>query len=114
VNWCTVSDQGLPRPDIVVLLDAEVDNVKQRKNFGLHDVSENVEFLKMVKEGYKRFEKYHYWKIIDGNQKKDKIHKEIVSQVESLINDYKRGGDDFENNFYPYSVGEDLFMYNNI
>jgi thymidylate kinase len=101
----------LPRPDIVILLDIDVDKLSARKV--ITDLA-LTEKLRHARDSLKRFEKYHYWRIIDANQKKDKINKDIVSQIESLLNDYNRGGEDFENNFYPYSVGEDLFMYNNI
>jgi thymidylate kinase len=110
-----IADQGLPRPDIAIHLDVDFEKfLSTRKEVAEDTKDTKSEYLKSIREGYKRFEKYHYWKVVDANSKKEKVHLEIVSQIESLINDYKRGGEDFENNFYPHSIGEDLFMYNNI
>lgn len=55
-----------------------------------------------------------YWRVIDALQDKEAVHKDITDQVEALMNEYNRPGDDMMKNYYPYSIGLDLFKVENI
>ena len=63
----------------------------------------------------KLFHNYKYWRVIDANNTKDDIHNLIIKELEILIKQYESNNDDdFVKNFYPTSIGEDLFMYKDI
>ena len=107
-------DQGLPRPDIVFQLDTDIDKIKQRENFG-DEIYEREEFQKRVRKEFKRFEHYRYWRIINADQEKEKVHNDIIAELENLRKEYEANeNDDFSRNFFPNSIGEDLFMYKDI
>ncbi len=92
----------------------EIDNSKERDDFG-DEIYEKEEFQKKVKKEYKRYENHKYWRLINASQTKDKVHSDIVEVLESLMKEYDSNSlDDFERNFYPKSIGEDLFMYKDI
>lgn len=106
-------DQGLPRPDIVFQLDADIDEIKNREGFG-DERYETENFQKNVRDNFKKFENFMYWRVIDALQDKDAVHRDITNQIEALMNEYNRPGDDMMKNHYPYSIGLDLFKVENI
>lgn len=111
MEWCLCPDQGLPRPDIVFQLDADIDKIKKRDGFG-EEKYETEEFQKRVQKAFQNFHKFKYWNIIDANQDVNKIHQDITAGVEKLLKEYSKSDtDEFKKNFYPNSIGEDLFMY---
>ena len=80
--------QGLLRPDKVLFIESNI-------NFDL-----------------KNFNKKIYWKSFNPN-KTVEIIDEIIN-LEKKYNDMTiKERDDFELNFYPYSIGEDLFLNDN-
>ena len=112
-KWCLVPDQGLPRPDIVFQLDADIDEIKHREGFG-DERYETENFQKNVRDNFKKFENYHYWRVIDAFQDRDVVHREITDHILSLVNEYNKPGDDIKKNYYPNSIGLDLFTKENI
>lgn len=114
MEWSLVSDQGLPRPDIVFQLDADIDQIKNREGFG-EEIYEREDFQRKIKKEFKYFHTYKYWKVINANADKDSIHKVIVDQVEKMLQEYNKvEGDEFIKNFYPNTIGEDLFKFQDI
>ncbi len=92
----------------------EIETVKDRDDFG-DEIYEKEDFQQIVRKEYKRFENHKYWKIINANQDKDKVHSNIVENLEILMKEYQSNSlDEFNKNFYPNSIGEDLFMYKDV
>ncbi len=109
-KYALVPDQGLLRPDLVIQLDMPVDELKKRTGFG-EERYEKEELQKKVQENYKLFHKKIYWRLINANQDKQKVHEDIVEVVKTLIALYdKEEKGDNENNSYPVDIKEDLFM----
>ena len=74
---------------------------------------EKEEFQKKVGNEYKRFHNYLYWKVIKADQDKEKVHQDIVSELEVMIKKYSSNdSEEFSRNYYPNSVGQDLFKTN--
>ncbi len=95
-------------------MDLDISKTKLRKDFGT-EIYEKDEFQKKVREEYKKFTSYKYWKVIDADQEPENVHRDIIEQLEILMKTYASNEtDDFSKNFYPKSVGEDLFMYKDI
>jgi dTMP kinase len=114
LDWVKCPDQGLLRPDIVFQLDIGIDKIKERKDFG-DEIYEKEEMQSKISKVFEVFHKYKYWQLINANKSKDEIHKEIVLNLEKLLDEYKANtNDQFKKNFYPDSIGEDLFMYPDI
>ena len=74
-----------------------------------------MDFQQKVRKEYKRFENHKYWNVINADQEKDKVHSNVIAHLESLMKEYDSNEtDDFKRNFYPDSIGEDLFMYKDV
>jgi len=73
-----IPDQTLPRPDIVFQLDADHNLIVNRENYG-DEIYEKQEFQKKLREEYKFFQGYKYWRVIDALRSKEEVSKEIIS-----------------------------------
>jgi dTMP kinase len=104
-----IPDQTLPRPDIVFQLDADDKLIVNRENYG-DEIYEKQEFQKKLREEYKFFQGYKYWRIIDALRPKEEVNKDIITEIEKLILIYENTKiTEFDKNNYPNSVREDLF-----
>jgi dTMP kinase len=101
------------RPDIVIQLDAEIEEIKNREGFGMERY-ETEDFQRNVRDNFKKFEKYIYWNLVNANRDKLFVHRDIVAKVEELLDNYSTCSDDAVKNYYPYNIGEDLFTSDNM
>lgn len=66
LNWCMVTEQGLPKPDLVIYLRVDqVENISQRKGFG-DEIYEKEQFQKQVKGIYENCLVENEWKVVDA------------------------------------------------
>lgn len=104
-----IPDQTLPRPDIVFQLDADDKLLVNREDYG-DEIYEKQEFQKKLREEYKFFHSYKYWRVIEALRPKEDVSKEIVNEIEKLISSYENPeNSQLDKNNYPNSVKEDLF-----
>ncbi|UWX11329.1 CRPV-220 [Crowpox virus] len=87
LEWCKLTDSGLPLPDLVIFLDISASESSDRENFGM----ERYETASFQDEVRKRF--YDLikdtdsvnWKVIDATKTIEDIHEEIKLLVEDVI-----------------------------
>jgi len=84
-KWLENLDVGLPKADLVILLD-----VTQKESFSRSPRNEkgkimkrdkfekNEQFSRKISEIYRTTAKKKHWKIIDASKPKEKIHEEIL------------------------------------
>lgn len=103
-------DKGLVRPDLVIQLDCNIDDISKREGYG-DEIYEVDEFQRKVRENFKVFHKKIYWKIVNANRSKEEIHSEIMEIVDAIIKKYseKKDSNQKENNAFPNDICEDLF-----
>jgi hypothetical protein len=119
-EWCMHPDKGLIRPDLVFQIKVDIDKLAERENYG-SEVNDKDELQKTIRDNYKKmFHSHRYWKLIEPGTI-DVVHKNILNEIQELKNKYdnistenQEVWSDFEKNFYPKSIGEDLFMYDKI
>ena len=79
-------DQFLPQPDIIILVD--IDPTTAMKRLEDKDRNEqNLEYLQKVRRNYliEYYINQEKWKLIDGTEREQDIHKRIVSMVEEIL-----------------------------
>lgn len=96
IDWCKQPDIGLPRPDLIILLDLPTEISMSRGEFG----SERYEQLNMqssVRLGYRMLMECEpeeicgtrkIWKLIDATRSKEEIEIEVLNaaiEVQSLV-----------------------------
>ena len=78
LNWLEGLDSGLPKPDLVIVLDVSQKDSFHRKKSRRDKFEKNREFSKKVSKTYRVLAKAKHWKIVDGTKTKDEVHKSIM------------------------------------
>jgi len=84
-KWLENLDAGLPKSDLVILLDVSSKDSFLRKKSNRDKFERNKEFLKKISRIYKTTAKKQRWKIIDASKPKDKVHQEILKAFAKKI-----------------------------
>ncbi len=77
-NWLENLDAGLPKADLVILLDVTQKESFRRQRTNRDKFEKNEEFLKKISKIYCITAKKKHWKIIDASKSKEEIHEEIM------------------------------------
>jgi len=84
VERCKKPDAGLPAPDLVIFLDALVQDVKKRSQYG-EERYEKEEFQKKVRESFNKHMIKSDWLVIDALKSMDEIESQVLSAVLETI-----------------------------
>ncbi len=77
-KWLENLDAGLPRDDLVILLDVTQKESFRRQKTRRDKFEKNEEFLRKISKIYRATAKKKHWKIIDASKSKQEIHEEIL------------------------------------
>ncbi|MBA4451708.1 MAG: dTMP kinase [Nitrosopumilaceae archaeon] len=77
-NWLENLDAGLPKADLVILLDVSQQESFQRKKTNRDKFEKNKDFLKNISKIYRTTAKKKRWKIVDATKSKEEVHQEIL------------------------------------
>jgi dTMP kinase len=84
-NWLENLDAGLPRADLVILLDVTQKESFRRQKTNRDKFEKNEEFLRKISKIYRSTAKKKHWKIINASKSKEEIHKEIMETFSKKI-----------------------------
>ncbi|MCV0430869.1 dTMP kinase [Nitrosopumilus sp.] len=77
-KWLESLDEGLPKADLVILLDVTQKESFRRQKTHRDKFEKNEEFLRKISKLYRTTAKKKHWKIIDASKPKDEVHEEIL------------------------------------
>ena len=77
-KWLENLDIGLPKADLVILLDVTQKESFHRQKTRRDKFEKNEEFLRKISKIYRATAKKKHWKIIDASKSKQEIHDEIL------------------------------------
>jgi dTMP kinase len=83
MEWCKMPEVGLPRPDLVLLLDLDVAILANRKGFGAERY-EKLDLQKRVRDAYMQL-RDDSWILINANQSVDDVAVEVMAAVKAVI-----------------------------
>lgn len=84
-KWLENLDAGLPKADLVILLDVTQRESFNRKKTNRDKFEKNEEFLRKISKNYRVIAKKKHWKIIDASKSKNEVHKEILKVFSKKI-----------------------------
>ena len=84
-KWLENLDTGLPKADLVILLDVSQKESFNRQKTNRDKFEKNEEFLKKISKIYKTTAKKKRWKIIDATKSKQEVHEEIMKTFSKKI-----------------------------
>lgn len=79
--WLESLDRGLPRSDIVILLDSGGAESLARKPAGRDRFERDAEFLGRVSRAYRRMARRGRWRVIDASLPRADIHAQVLRAV---------------------------------
>lgn len=77
-SWLEGLDRGLPRSDLVILLDISQKESFRRKTTHRDKFEKNDAFLQKILDTYRTVAKRRRWKIIDAAKPKQEVHENIL------------------------------------
>ncbi len=84
-KWLENLDAGLPKADLVILLDVTQKESFHRQKTHRDKFEKNEEFLRKISKIYRTTAKKKHWQIIDASKSKQEIHKEILKTFSKKI-----------------------------
>jgi len=89
LDWCKLSDVGLPKPDLVCFMDDTEGIVKNRENFG-EGRFELEHFQRKVKENYMKLSDSS-WVTVSTDGTLVEVEEELYNIVEKEVNKIEKG-----------------------
>nr|AIF22195.1 thymidylate kinase (tmk) [uncultured marine thaumarchaeote SAT1000_08_G06] len=79
-KWLQKLEEGLPKADLVIVLDASQNDSFSRKK-SKRDRFEKIKIFQKISQIYRRLAKKHRWKIVNASGTKQEVHKEILKII---------------------------------
>jgi len=83
--WLEGLDAGLPKSDLVIVLDVPQNESFKRKKQNRDKFEKNAKFSQTISRTYRKLAKKKRWKIIDATQSKDDVHQDIMRVLSRKI-----------------------------
>ena len=77
MKWLQNLDSGLPKEDLVILLDVDPDDSFSRKKERRDKFEENIEFAQKITKTYRKLAKEFGWHIINASRHKQQVHQDV-------------------------------------
>lgn len=84
-KWLENLDAGLPKADLVILLDVTQKESFRRQTTHRDKFEKNEGFLRKISDIYRATAKKKHWKIIDASKSKEEVHAEIMKTFSQKI-----------------------------
>ncbi|MDH3279379.1 MAG: dTMP kinase [Nitrosopumilus sp.] len=84
-KWLENLDVGLPKADLVILLDVTQKESFRRQKTNRDKFEKNEEFLRKISKIYRSTAKKKHWKIIDASNSKEEVHEEILRTLSKKL-----------------------------
>ena len=81
LNWLEKLDEGLPKSDLVIILDVLQKESFARKKQNRDKFEKNKEFSNLISQNYRKLAKKKRWKVVNASQTKDKVHQDVMKIV---------------------------------
>jgi len=78
LSWLEGLDEGLPKADLVIVLDVSQKESFSRKKANRDKFEKNAQFLKTISYTYRKLAKKYHWSIVNASQPKNQVHADIM------------------------------------
>ncbi|HSB56755.1 MAG TPA: dTMP kinase [Nitrosopumilaceae archaeon] len=82
LEWLSNLDAGLPKEDLVIVLDVEPKESFNRKKIQRDKFEKNKEFAQKIIRTYRTLAKELGWEIVNASQTKSQVHKDVMEIVQ--------------------------------
>ncbi|MHB8601374.1 MAG: dTMP kinase [Nitrosotalea sp.] len=85
LKWLENLDRGLPKEDMVILLDVKVSDSFSRKTKRRDKFEKDKTFALKIANTYRKLAKKYHWYTVNASQQKDQVHKQVRDIVSKHI-----------------------------
>jgi dTMP kinase len=85
LNWLLNLDRGLPKEDVVIVLEVNPDISYRRVPKDRDTFEMNQKLLIQVDKNYRKLAKRFNWKLINGEKFSEDVHDEIMDIVRKIL-----------------------------
>ncbi len=85
LNWLLNLDRGLPREDVVIVLEVSPDISYRRVPKDRDTFEMDQKLLAEVNKNYRKLAKRFNWKLINGEKFSEEVHNEIMGIVTKIL-----------------------------
>ena len=86
LNWLINLDKGLPKEDLVIILEIDPETSYKRVTNNRDLFETNLKFLSNAEKNYQKLSAQYKWEIISGEENVEKIHINILNIVKERLN----------------------------
>jgi dTMP kinase len=86
LEWLSSLDAGLPKENLVIVLDVKPKESFNRKKIQRDKFEKNRDFAQKIVRNYRILAKELGWEIVDASQIKSKVHKDVMEVVLRYLN----------------------------
>jgi dTMP kinase len=90
LDWLQSLEAGLPKPDLVLVLDAPPSALHGRRPGSKDPYERSSDVQENAREAYRRLARRYGWKIIDASLGVQKVHESLTSAVAKLVQPEKK------------------------
>ncbi len=81
LDWLEKLDEGLPKSDLVIVLDVQQKESFARKRQNRDKFEKNKQFSNKISQGYRKLAKKKRWRIVNASQSKQNVHEDVMKIV---------------------------------
>ena len=81
LEWLKNLDDGMPKADLVILLDIPAEESFKRKRAGRDAFEADIGFLRRVRETYVRMARQHGWHVVDATGTASDVYESVMTIV---------------------------------
>jgi dTMP kinase len=85
LGWLESLEEGLPKPDAVLVLDVAPRTSFRRKSRRRDFHEENLAYLTSVRKAYHSLAKKYGWRIVNGEYESHRVHADLWKQIERVM-----------------------------
>ena len=81
LDWLEKLDEGLPKSDLVIVLDVPQKESFERKKKNRDKFEKNKVFSNKISQNYRKLAKKKRWKLVNASQTKQQVHQDVMKIV---------------------------------
>ena len=86
LNWLLALDEGLPKADLVVVIDIRTNTLVKRCRNNITDTFEqDLDLIRRVRKNYKMLAKKFNWQIINGEDSVNTVNVQVLELVRNIM-----------------------------
>ncbi|WP_268541577.1 dTMP kinase [Candidatus Nitrosotenuis cloacae] len=85
LKWLEGLDAGLPKADLVIVLDVSQRESFRRKNKDRDRFEKDTKFLKKISHTYQSLAKKYHWHLVDATGTKESVHQAIMDIISKKL-----------------------------